>query len=300
MLSEAYFGQPLPWVLDAPTLTGTSATRVTVNWEAPTTTVTSYDLRYRQGDILVFTDGPQDVTGTSATITGLKPNTAYVVQVRGSNATGDGDWSPVGVGKTATPSVSLDVDDEADQSLSFLDVFPGHVISIQIFGTYFQAINDVLLRFEYDATQVAYEGFSRGSVSGTSALVGRDFVTIGMTLSKENPMVDGSLMGTIRFRTTEAFSGTDIRLMQVRVVGEEYAEVLPMDLNIALGKATPPSPDFDGNGVVGISDFLLFSEVFGSRVGQAQYDEKYDLDGNGVIGIPDFLIFVESFGEKTS
>ena len=124
-LAEEYFGQPLPWAPETPIVTGSSAISVTVNWEALPTAITSYDLRYRQGDILIFTDGPQDVTGTSATITGLRPNTAYVVQVRGSNATGDGDWSPVGIGRTAFPAVSLDVDDaEADQSLSFLDVLP--------------------------------------------------------------------------------------------------------------------------------------------------------------------------------
>ena len=299
-LSEAYFGQPLPWAPDAPVVTGSSAISVTVNWEALPLAITSYDLRYRQGDILIFTDGPQDVTGTSATITGLRPNTAYVVQVRGSNATGDGDWSPVSIGKTATPSVSLDVDDaEADQSLSVLDVFPGRVFSIQIFGTYFQAIDNFSLRFEYDATQVVYEGFNRGSVSGTSTLAGRGFVAIGMTLSKENPVVDGSLMGTIRFRTTEAFSGTNIRLIRAKIIGEEYAETMPLDLNIAL-RVAAPSPDFDGNGIVDIFDFLLFAEVFGARMGQAGYDEKYDLDGDGEIGIPDFLILVESFGEKTS
>lgn len=296
-LSEAYFGQPLPWAPDTPTVTGSSAISVTVNWEALPTAITSYDLRYRQGDILIFTDGPQDVTGTSATITGLRPNTAYVVQVRGSNATGDGVWSPVGIGKTATPSVSLDVDDsEEDQSRSFLDVLPGRVISIQIFGTYFQAIDNFSLRFEYDATQVVYEGLSRGSVSGTSTLVGKDFVSIGMTLSERDPMVDGSLMGTIRFRTTEAFSGTEIRLIRVKVVGEEYTETMPVDLNIALGIALP-SPDFDGDGIVGFSDLWLFSEAYGSREGQAQYDAKYDLDGDGEIGIEDFRIFLEHFGK---
>ena len=185
-----------------------------------------------------------------------------------------------------------------DQSLSFLDVFPERVISIQIFGRYFQAIDNFLLRFEYDAAQVVYEGLSRGSVSGTSALPGKDFVSIGMTLSKENPVVDGSLMGTIRFRTTEAFSGTDIRLMRVSVVGEEYAEVLPVDLNIALGKAIPLSSDFDGNGIVDSFDYALFYNAFGARVGQAGYEEKYDLDGDGEIGISDFLIFVESFGKS--
>ena len=61
---------------------------------------------------------------------------------------------------------------------------------------------------------------------------------------------------------------------------------------------TTPSADFDGDGVVGIPDFLLFVEKFGSSRGDGTYDDKYDLDGNGVIGIQDFLIFVDWFGKE--
>ena len=61
--------------------------------------------------------------------------------------------------------------------------------------------------------------------------------------------------------------------------------------------SSPPSPDFDRNGVVGIPDFLLFVSAFGTREGQDKYESTYDLDGNGEIGIPDFLIFVDNFGK---
>ena len=59
-----------------------------------------------------------------------------------------------------------------------------------------------------------------------------------------------------------------------------------------------PNPDFNGDGTVGISDFLLFAEQFGLSQGDAEYDGRYDLDGDGSIGIGDFLIFVEDFGKK--
>ena len=61
--------------------------------------------------------------------------------------------------------------------------------------------------------------------------------------------------------------------------------------------SSPPSPDFDGNGVVDIPDFLLFVDVFGTKESEEKYESKYDLDGNGEIGISDFLIFVDSFGK---
>ena len=61
--------------------------------------------------------------------------------------------------------------------------------------------------------------------------------------------------------------------------------------------ATAPTPDFDGDGIVGISDFLLFVDHFGLTQGDAGYDARYDLDGDGSIGISDFLIFANAFGK---
>ena len=60
--------------------------------------------------------------------------------------------------------------------------------------------------------------------------------------------------------------------------------------------SSPPSSDFNGNGVVDFPDFLLFVTAFGSQAGQERYDAKYDLNGNGEIAFDDFLLFVDSFG----
>ena len=60
---------------------------------------------------------------------------------------------------------------------------------------------------------------------------------------------------------------------------------------------TAADADFDGNGIVGIPDFLLFVDHFGASRGDGTYDAKYDLDSNGVVGISDFLIFVDFFGQ---
>ena len=58
-----------------------------------------------------------------------------------------------------------------------------------------------------------------------------------------------------------------------------------------------PRADFDDDGVVGISDFLLFATRFGLSRGDAGYDARFDLDGDGTIGIGDFLLFVDAFGK---
>ena len=61
-----------------------------------------------------------------------------------------------------------------------------------------------------------------------------------------------------------------------------------------------PSPDFDGNGTVGFSDFLQFAGAFGTRKGNTGFNAKFDLDSDGAIGFGDFLIFAGSFGKSAT
>ena len=103
-------GDP-PGAPDAPTLTAvTGSTGVTASWTAPTRTgsgITDYDLRYYEGSADPTDEadwvGEDETTGldetytpdasTSETITGLKANTAYRVQVRAESYGAQGPWS---------------------------------------------------------------------------------------------------------------------------------------------------------------------------------------------------------------
>ena len=79
-----------------------------VTWTAPSNTgrpqILSYDLQYREAPSGAWFDGPQDETGFTASISGLSPSTEYDVQVRATNADGDGPWSDDG---SATTSAAL-------------------------------------------------------------------------------------------------------------------------------------------------------------------------------------------------
>ena len=90
--------------------TGGSTTGLDVSWQAPgNTTIVSYDVQYREGDSGSFTDGPQDVTGTSTStsIPGLMMNTSYQVQVRATSAAVVSEWSPNGRGWTHAPEATV-------------------------------------------------------------------------------------------------------------------------------------------------------------------------------------------------
>ncbi|MCY3648573.1 MAG: fibronectin type III domain-containing protein, partial [Acidimicrobiaceae bacterium] len=94
----------------APTVSATagSTTELEVSWTAPSNTgkpaIASYDVQYREGSSGEWRNGPQEVTGTSSSLSGLASGTAYQVRVRASNAEGDGGWSSSGSGTTNSPS----------------------------------------------------------------------------------------------------------------------------------------------------------------------------------------------------
>ncbi|MYD63273.1 MAG: hypothetical protein F4W91_19745 [Gemmatimonadetes bacterium] len=60
---------------------------------------------------------------------------------------------------------------------------------------------------------------------------------------------------------------------------------------------TPLFPgDFDGNGIVNMTDFLFFVAAFDTRSGDAKYNVLADLNRNGTVDMFDFLLFVTAFG----
>ena len=97
-----------PSAPSAPMVTAATATptQLSVSWSAPTNTgpaITDYDVQYRTTGPPAGTwqDAGFDGTGTSTTLTGLTPGTAYQVQVRATNAEGTGSWSASGSATTA-------------------------------------------------------------------------------------------------------------------------------------------------------------------------------------------------------
>ncbi len=66
-----------------------------------------------------------------------------------------------------------------------------------------------------------------------------------------------------------------------------------LNMRKALATAAPASADFDGDGKVGMKDFLAFCSAWGGT------DARFDLDGDGKVGLPDFWIFTAAFGKGT-
>ena len=206
-------------------------------------------------------------------------------------------------------SLSLDVNSAAgDQAVTSATVSADEVIAIQVFGKDIQNATGVSVRFEYDAGQVTYKSFEAGTVlPNANALTEQGtnptFVKIGIVSFGGQSTVNSGLIGTIRFRTLAGFSGSAIRLVRAELARGGQSQSVTLNLQVALQLPVQEkvlTPDFDGDGQVGFSDFVLFGGQYGSRQGDGEYEAKYDLDSNGVIGFSDFVIFGGSYGKEVS
>ena len=201
-------------------------------------------------------------------------------------------------------SLSLDLDNAPDnQALATLTASPDQVIAIQIFARDIQNATGISPRFEYNARQITYQGFFPGNVLPNAQVLAEHgtnptFVQVSMVSFGGSATVNSGLMGTIHFRTTRTFSNTTIRL--TRAILSRNGQFETVSLNISISLRSAPSPDFDGDGHVGFTDFVLFASRFGSTRGDGIYDAKYDLDVDHAIGFSDFVIFARDFGKKVS
>lgn len=112
---------------------------------------------------------------------------------------------------------------------------------------------------------------------------------------------DGGTLSVIR-TTTDANGRAESRLTLGPDIGTTsvFASAAGVVDPVTFTAGVLATPDFDGNGTVGIPDFLQFVDHFGLSQGDTGYDARFDLDGDGIIGVEDFLIFVEDFGKTVS
>ena len=131
-------------------------------------------------------------------------------------------YPPTPIFGQSTFSFSLDANSAAgDQSVTSVNTSADQAVSIQVFGSNIQNANGFGLLIEYDSSQVTYQGFDAGDVlPGTPTVLAQvmaesepTFVEIGIASLGGQATVSSGLVGTIRFRTSSAFSGTSIALV---------------------------------------------------------------------------------------
>ena len=194
-------------------------------------------------------------------------------------------WSP-STQTRGSFSLALDLDDaEGDQAVSSLDVSPGQVVPIQIFGSDIQNANGISARFGYDTTQVVYEGFDAGDVlPDAHALIEQDStsVRIDVTSLSGSATVNAGWVGTARFRTTDAFSETEIRLVRAQLArGGTVRGLNPCPRRCPAARRRPRPPTSTATGVWTLRTSCCSQAPSDTGRVMKKYEARYDLNGDG-------------------
>ena len=171
----------------------------------------------------------------------------------------------------------------------------GTTIAVEVFATGVRtSLVGMILKFDFDASLLSFVK-AENSAFPLILLEG----TVGANLVTGNPvtLASSGFLARAEFTTVSDVTG---REFSIGIESVTLAEsTTSSDRLTTSGEVTfnaASSPDFDGDGTVGFSDFLVFASAFGSRKGDAKYNAGQDLNSDGSVDFTDFLIFAQSFG----
>ena len=172
----------------------------------------------------------------------------------------------------------------------------GTKIAVEVFATGVTTpLVGVKIEFDFDASVLTFDKAENPAF----ALIIPE--TTGASLAATAPVTlpSSNFIARAEFSTVSDVTNKEFTLgLKMVTLAESVAssDVLTTTEEIAFN--APSSPDFDGDGLVGFSDFLGFAGHYGSNQGDGRYQLRYDLDGNGAIDFSDFLMFANSYGQQ--
>ncbi|OGG55416.1 MAG: hypothetical protein A3F84_05950, partial [Candidatus Handelsmanbacteria bacterium RIFCSPLOWO2_12_FULL_64_10] len=207
--------------------------------------------------------------------------------------------------KAGDGSNSLGVGDAKTNALG--NVKPGQKIEIPItFNQEVATSTGFQVKLTFDPKKLKVVSGKGDGVFASAIFPGPPQVTdntvaYGGAFLGSNVTAKGAL-GTLTFEALEGFSGeVEIVLTEVSIKISGGSKDFKPGASVVISSGAvagggPPSPDFDGDGEVGFSDFFEFAGAFGQKATGA--NAKFDLDGDGEIGFGDFFAFAGEFGKK--
>ena len=160
------------------------------------------------------------------------------------------------------------------------------------------------------------DGVTSGMVSGQGTTIAIEVFATGVAtpLRAVAAQFDYDVLRFVKIENAPAFIGltpTDLVALSPVTLSQEFSigirrvelaesatsrDVLTTDGVISFTQASLCPGDFDADGMVNLSDFLAFAEVYGTSSSDANYNARMDMDGSGRIDLSDFLAFAPLFG----
>ncbi len=130
-----------------------------------------------------------------------------------------------------------------------------------------------------------------------SGAAGSGNPTLSMLSLSAMSVPSSGYLGQVTLRVSRALTSSDaLEVASAEVGSTDGVETLDVSQALLTFTAAACPGDFDGNGMVNLSDFLAFAGAFGTRSGDANYNARTDMDGSGAVDLSDFLAFAGVFG----
>ena len=173
----------------------------------------------------------------------------------------------------------------------------GTTIAVEVFATgVTTSLRGVNLKFEFDASLLSYVKAENSAfpLAIPDVSVGTNLAAMALVT-----LAPSGFLARAEFETVVDVTGREFAIgIESVTLAESSASQDELTTTSEISFNAMPSPDFDGDGTVGFSDFLAFASGFGTQQGDAGYEARFDLDGDGAVGFSDFLIFAGAFGSQ--
>ncbi|MEE2752640.1 MAG: cohesin domain-containing protein [Candidatus Latescibacterota bacterium] len=160
----------------------------------------------------------------------------------------------------------------------------------------------------YDAFQLAVQNAQAVDLfEGAFLMPSQEEGQLGLTallLGSTSGIRDNGSIAQVTFKILDSFSGESHVVLESALLGTAFKiDSIQVGTQTSIvtvgGEITTvvlDKPDFDGDGTVGFTDFLIFAGGFGAVTGDQNFNPILDLDQSGEVGFADFLVFAQAFG----
>ena len=172
----------------------------------------------------------------------------------------------------------------------------GTTIAIEVFATGVRtSLIGFQIEFDLDPSFVALVRAEDSFIPQLGPINNNSAITFASLTARS--LSTSGFVARAEFETIADVTGREfaIGIARVRLGGSDFVTDSLTTTSVITFNATP-SPDFDGDGTVGFSDFVAFVSNYGTQRGDAAFDTRFDLDGDGETGFSDFVAFVSQYG----
>ncbi len=214
-----------------------------------------------------------------------------------------------GLGEGALGPVVLDTDTatgDQEQRILSGEFAPGDQVVVDVAAlSGADGIIGFQVQLSYDPGALSFVEFTPSDLMAAGLPLPREesesIIEINVAILGGQVAGDSGSLGLATFEVLDGFAESTL----IEIVSATFDEdVLSVGIGggvVQIGGSASggvgDTPDFDGDGKVGFSDFVQFANVFGKSFGDPEYDAKFDLNGDGNIGFPDFVTFASAFGQ---